>query len=369
MRGSNVVSVTCRIAVATLLAWHGGGHALAEEPAGPRAASSEARLKPATDVSGTGTTNYVTKWTDTSGTLANSLMYDSGSGVGIGTQSPVSLLHLAATNGAAAVTFNTYNSVQKLRFQTLAGIPNWGGMTMNAIYNSGWILDDTTLNGWFFKLDSREGNGASANNGLWLYRIPNGANPHADETALFGVTNGRAYFAGKVGIGTVLANDPDAQLQVVGTGHFTGNLTVDGNLAAKYQDVAEWVPAAHGISPGTVVVLDRDRRNSVIPSHDAYDTAVAGVVSAQPGITLGEGSPDKAKVATTGRVKVRVDASKHPVAIGDLLVTSDTPGMAMYSEPLEIHGRQFHQPGTVIGKALEPLESGREEILVLLSLQ
>ena len=43
--------------------------------------------------------------------------------------------------------------------------------------------------------------------------------------------------------------------------------------------------------------------------------------------------------------------------------------MAMYSEPMRINGRSFHQPGTVIGKALQPLMSGEGEILVLLSLQ
>jgi hypothetical protein len=41
----------------------------------------------------------------------------------------------------------------------------------------------------------------------------------------------------------------------------------------------------------------------------------------------------------------------------------------MRSEPIEVQGRTFHQPGTIIGKALEPLDSGLGEILVLLSLQ
>lgn len=41
----------------------------------------------------------------------------------------------------------------------------------------------------------------------------------------------------------------------------------------------------------------------------------------------------------------------------------------MRSEPITLNGREFHQPGTIIGKALEPLGGGRGEILVLLSLQ
>jgi hypothetical protein len=41
----------------------------------------------------------------------------------------------------------------------------------------------------------------------------------------------------------------------------------------------------------------------------------------------------------------------------------------MRSKPIEIQGRRFHQPGTIIGKALEPLAGGEGEILVLLSMQ
>ena len=74
-------------------------------------------------------------------------------------------------------------------------------------------------------------------------------------------------------------------------------------------------------------------------------------------------------IATTGRVKVRVDARTHPVNVGDLLVTSDVAGTAMRSEPIDVAGIKLHRPGTLIGKALEPLARGEGEILVLLSLQ
>jgi len=68
-------------------------------------------------------------------------------------------------------------------------------------------------------------------------------------------------------------------------------------------------------------------------------------------------------------VKVKVDATNGPIKIGDLLVTSDKEGFAMKSMPVEIGGVRIHRPGTLIGKALEPLAQGTGEILVLLSLQ
>jgi hypothetical protein len=129
------------------------------------------------------------------------------------------------------------------------------------------------------------------------------------------------------------------------------------------------VPSAEDLTPGTVVVVDKRKGNTVRASMTAYDTSVAGVVSGQPGIILGEEAASKEQVATTGRVRVRVDASKGAIQLGDLLVTSDIPGTAMKSVPVDLGGISIHRPGTIIGKALEPLASGVGEILVLLSLQ
>ena len=174
-------------------------------------------------------------------------------------------------------------------------------------------------------------------------------------------------YTGNVGIGpgveALMAASPDKRLVV------SGDIEVSGNINAKYQDIAEWVPASTDLAPGTVVVLDAAIGNGVKASSFPYDTGVAGVISEQPGITLGESSPSKEKVATTGRVRVKVDATAAPIAVGDLLVTSDRPGYAMRSNPVEVAGISLHRPGTIVGKALEPLASGDGEILVLLSLQ
>jgi hypothetical protein len=167
---------------------------------------------------------------------------------------------------------------------------------------------------------------------------------------------------GGVGIGT---STPGAQYKL----DVVGDVRVSGNINAKYQDVAEWVPSTQKLQAGVVVVLDPERPNHVLASTSSYDTAVAGVISERPGIALGEAGDGKALVATTGRVRVKVDATRAPVRIGDLLVTSDTPGVAMKSEPLVVGGRKLHAPGTIIGKALEALDKGTGEILVLLSLQ
>jgi hypothetical protein len=149
------------------------------------------------------------------------------------------------------------------------------------------------------------------------------------------------YTTGNVGIGGVPSSTANLRLQV------TGDVSVSGNIGAKYQDVAEWVPSPAPLPAGTVVILDMEHNNQVIASTHAYDTKVAGVISSMPGLLLGIEGEGKVKVATTGRVKVKVDASKGAIKVGDLLVTSDVPGVAMRSEATEINGRRFHQPGTV----------------------
>lgn len=174
------------------------------------------------------------------------------------------------------------------------------------------------------------------------------------------------YAGGNVGIGTA---SPTHKLDVTGNVRVTGDINVSGNIAAKYQDVAEWVDSSQELAAGTVVVLDTTKANQVIAATQAYDSRVAGVISLQPGLILGEAGEGRVLVATTGRVKVKVDATNGPIQIGDLLVTSEREGMAMKSAPVEIGGVRIHRPGTLIGKALEPLAKGTGEILVLLSMQ
>jgi hypothetical protein len=169
-----------------------------------------------------------------------------------------------------------------------------------------------------------------------------------------------------VGIATTT---PGAKLDVNGNARILGNMDVTGNIGAKYQDVAEWVETPEPLEPGTVVIVDPVEPNRVLASSKAYDTRVAGAVSKQPGLILGEQSDTKEMVAQSGRVRIKADAKYGAIRIGDLLVTSPTPGYAMRSRAIKVAGQALHRPGTLLGKALEALPNGKGEILVLLTLQ
>jgi hypothetical protein len=302
---------------------------------------------PTTNITGTGAANKLSKWIDGTGTLGDSTIFENANGdIGIGTSSPGGVLDLQRNSNADLLQrfFNTGSGGAKLRYVAATGATSQLQLTDH----TGWLM-------------SIAGN---RNFGMQFRVLTPGASNTED--GLDSSAKMAILPSGRVGIGTTA---PQALLHVAGDIKVTGDAVIDGNIAAKYQDVAEWVSSRQQITVATVVILDTTRTNSVVASYRSYDTHIAGVVSAKPGVILGEGGAGKVMVATTGRVRVKVDASKHPIKIGDLLVTSGHLGVAMRSQPIRVGGTLIHRPGTIIGKALEPLAKGKGEILVLLSLQ
>ena len=144
--------------------------------------------------------------------------------------------------------------------------------------------------------------------------------------------------------------------------------------AAQYDtgssDIAEYFTVQEDPEPGTVMVIGEDSKLECTTT--AYDTTVAGIVSTAPGVSLGTkeaGNAGEKLIAVAGRVPCKVDASYAPIKPGDLLTTSDTPGHAMKAQPVVIGGVEIYRPGTTLGKALEPLDSGTGVIEVLVTLQ
>jgi hypothetical protein len=272
----------------------------------------------------------------------------SSGNVGIGTSTPTTKLDVNGTVNATGLTVN--------------GVPVGG---------SQWSTSGTTIN----YSTGNVGIGTSSptysldvNGGLNAFRTKAATASSNDAIATFENNSAIQMIVrgnGNVGIATT---SPTEKLHVTGNVKVTGTVE-GGNIIAKYQDMAEWVESSQNLAPGTVVVLDSSKSNQVVAATQSYDSRVAGVISLQPGIVLGERGEGRVLVATTGRVKVKVDATNGPIQIGDLLVTSDREGFAMKSVPVDIGGVRIHRPGTLIGKALEPLAQGTSEILVLLSLQ
>ncbi|MBN1541754.1 hypothetical protein JW992_06375, partial [candidate division KSB1 bacterium] len=85
-----------------------------------------------------------------------------------------------------------------------------------------------------------------------------------------------------------------------------------------------------------------------------------GIISTNPTLTVGHlaDASNGYPLALSGIVPCKVSDQSGPIRPGDLLTTSDMPGHAMKAvNPVY---------GTIIGKALEPLEGGTGIINVLI---
>ena len=312
-------------------------------------------------------TNALVKYTNFSGATAESLVYEVGGNVGIGAgmTSPTQALSVNGSGYITGTVFmgdGTTGDFRKVGASQTLNFRNSGGgieMTVDSAGRLGLgtqspsqrlqVSGSAFIDGTLFV-----GSGASTD-----IRKATASTPLNFRSSV-GAVEMTLDANGNVGVGTA---SPAAKLDVA------GNINVSGNINAKYQDVAEWVETTAPLEPGTVVIVDPKSSNRVLAASKAYDTRVAGAVSKQPGLILGEAGENKAMVAQSGRVRVKVDARYGAIRVGDLLVTSPTSGYAMRSRPVIVNGIAVHRAGTLLGKALEALPRGKGEILVLLTLQ
>jgi hypothetical protein len=120
---------------------------------------------------------------------------------------------------------------------------------------------------------------------------------------------------------------------------------------------------------GDLPVIDPTTNRCLALSQQPYSTLVAGIYSTKPGM-LGStrkvdevAAKDEVPLAVVGIVPCKVTTENGPIRVGDLLVTSSTPGHAMKGTD------RSKLVGAVVGKALEPLPQGTGVIQVLVTLQ
>jgi hypothetical protein len=151
----------------------------------------------------------------------------------------------------------------------------------------------------------------------------------------------------------------------------TGEVQSDVGFNTPASDFAEMMTVEGdraSYEPGDVLVIGDAQDRAVALSSSPYSQAVIGVHSTAPGFVGGhpvsdDDPPGSVPVTVLGIVPCKATTENGPIRRGDLLVTSATPGHAMRAdEP---------PPGTILGKALEPLDASQDTgvILVLVTLQ
>jgi len=178
-----------------------------------------------------------------------------------------------------------------------------------------------------------------------------------------------------------------------------GSLSTRSSVTTGLAGMAELLPVSERVHGGEVLVVDLTRPGRLTRGHTAADPTVVGVAIESPGLQTGnnldavlaaepglaaelaeaealdqvehreeilnelQAIADESLVAvvTTGTTYCRVDASYGAISPGDLLSTSPTPGHAQRSDSAA--------PGTILGKALEPLDAGTGMIRILVMLR
>ncbi len=271
--------------------------------------------------------------------------------------------------------------------ETGGGLGVWGvsmgnGIAVVGTAGNGPGVQGNSTNGPGVEGKSEDSSGVHAysmfNNGIFAEGGRNGvegASSSPDDSGVWGHNDTTVDNPWK---GYGVAGTSDKGIGIYGkggklAGRFEGDVEVTGDIRLMNQDCAEDfdISIDHSVvDPGTVMVLNHE--GQLEPSQREYDKRVAGVISGaggfKPGVILGRQSSEannskRVPIAMMGKVFCKVDANFGPIEVGDLLTTSPTLGHAMKADdPCKAFG-------TVIGKALSPLNYGQAMIPILVALQ
>lgn len=211
-------------------------------------------------------------------------------------------------------------------------------------------------------------------NGLFMISLNFGANPFQGQTLwldIFVRTNGAAVWT-ELSPRQLITPVPYA-IQAYTAGGVTTYIPPTGGnglaIASRSNSGEPPASAEEKMPNGAVVIIDDAHAGQFKLADRPYDKRVAGVVSGPMGSDASIGLPQSAaaeagrNVTHNGTVQVLADASNGPIEPGDLLTTSSAAGYAMKATDPE------KSRGSVLGKAMTRLDSGRGLVLVLVSLQ
>ena len=340
-------------------------------------------------VSGGGTAGTVPEFTGTT-TIGNSPIVDFNGNIGIGTSTarfpldifggfgipsqrtgPILVMEELrdTTDGAVAVeglesaTSGIVTGVSGTTYSP-SGVGVLGNHAVVAGGGGGGVFGLTSANGGFAFATRGDAVGTS---GAVIGVMGVTLSPQGDGGRFVGV-NGATGTILRGDAGSPFAGTEVTVFRVDGT----GRVFADGGFRPFGADFAEAVQvkgSMESYAPGDLLVIDASGERRLSKSQTPYSTLVAGIYSTQPGVVAsqhrsGEALPsNEVPLAVVGIVPCKVSTENGPIEVGDLLVTSSTPGYAMKGTD------RSKMLGAVVGKALEPMREGKSVVQVLVTLQ
>jgi len=181
--------------------------------------------------------------------------------------------------------------------------------------------------------------GSFTSSTAFIFNATSFVSTSADRYILSLRSNGTAVFS-------VSANGDIRGNKLWATDAAIGSPGTPGDLAEKVDIAVDDIAEA-----GDVVVVDPNGIDTYRRSSEAYSQSVAGVISTNPTITVGNGkTSNTAVMAMVGRVPVKVSGENGAIKRGDLLVSASLPGYAMKYNPEDDNGLRMIG---IVGVALD----------------
>jgi len=276
----------------------------------------------------------------------------SGGNLGLGTVTPAKQLDVLGVSGSSHVAMAQFGSAGAHDSNSVLVYDSSGFAEVFAVGNTNNFVP----------------NSAAGDGGLRV---------NAGHTILFGDAGADRMSIDKSGQITVFSSGSNFITGKSGSGinkfrvDGTGKGFFDGGTQTSGADFAESVAVSRTSSryePGDLLVVDKNGRRQLALSGRPYSTLVAGIYSTKPGVLatphgMNDHAENEVPLAIVGIVPCKVTAENGRIRAGDLLVSSSTPGYAMKGT------NRNRMLGAVVGKALEPLNTDKGIIQVLVTLQ
>jgi|GEM_PF-2441581 len=157
------------------------------------------------------------------------------------------------------------------------------------------------------------------------------------------------------------------RVDATGKGFFANGQQTGG---ADFAESVEMKDAKSNYEPGDVLAIDTTGVRRFTMVSKPYSTLVSGIYATKPGVLATPRSMDDPRIAkddvpmaVIGIVPCKVTNENGDIEVGDLLVSSSTPGKAMKGTD------RARMTGAVVGKALQAMHGKSGVVEVLVSLQ
>jgi len=297
--------------------------------------------------------------------------------LGVGTDAPVRLIHAVGREGVIRLDRDVDTASFVLSRTALGDFTSvWKtfivGATASGVNDGEFIINDIGTNvggdgARRLTIDSAGRFGVSTRTPAAALHVENTlAQPALRIDSSDGTNLIEAYNTGAGAATGLVFRVERASGSVYADGSFYGASLIVGSA-----DVAERINTSEWVGAGNVVEIDPEHPGFFCKSSSPYSRRVAGIISTSPGVVLGNKTDSTADawddnrpvLAIAGRVPVKVSAENGSIEVGDLLVSSSTPGVAMRGSELD------RCIGAVVGKALEPFTGTLGEITAQVTLR